>query len=161
MRVLTLALIAVVIFDGHASLAQSAGNAASPHVLVYKAKAKYKNLVPVQLSPDKKTIVSYPAPTDVNAASSGFPYPGALHGGYWLDRIGVGPNTAYLNLTFKEYSKLTRLPSADELYMLIVDKAPITEICDCGIRSSKNSSVSYLNGLIDKKQLKKKCKQVK
>ncbi|MCD6012932.1 MAG: hypothetical protein K0Q79_2794 [Flavipsychrobacter sp.] len=158
MRALAFVLIVALLSEVPKTLAQSS---ALPRVLVYKTKAKYRNLVPVQLSPDKKAIVSYPATTDVVSTGSGFPLPVALHEGYWLDRVGISRNTAYLKLTYKEYSKLVTQPTAEELYKMIIDKAPITEVCDCGLRSGKNTSVTYLNGLIDKKQLTKKCKRLK
>lgn len=160
MRLLIWAVIASGFFCHNSSLAQMAGSSTLPHVLVYKAKAKYRDLVPVQLSSDRKSIVSYPAPSDVTTGS-GFLLPVALHNGYWLDKIGVGPNTAYLKYNYKEYSRLKMMPPVEELYKMIVDKAPITEICDCGVRNAKNTSVKYLNSLIDKKLLKKNCKTFK
>ena len=140
--------------------AKTNGDKATAHIIVYKTKAKYKNLVPVQLSTDRKTVVSFPARTDVQPTGSGFPLPIALHVGYWMDRIGVGPNTAYIKLTYTQYRDLKNDLSAAELNKLIIDRSPITEICDCGVKNTKNS-VSRLNALIDKKQLKKKCRKVK
>ena len=119
---------------------------AMPHVVVYKAKSKYRNLVPVQLSADKKTITSYPAPADVTTGS-GYPLPVALHKGYYLDKRGVNLSTAFISLTYAQYSKLK--------------EAPITELCDCGIKQAGKNSVKQLNELIDTQQIKKKCKTAK
>ena len=143
-----------------AANAQSKHSGAMPHVLVYKAKSKYRNLVPVQLSEDKKTITSYPAPADVTTGS-GYPLPVALHKGYYLDKRGVNLNTAFIQLTYAQYSRLKDAPSPGELYKMIIDKAPITEVCDCGVRQAGKYSVKQLNELIDKGQLRKKCKSVK
>jgi len=145
---------------GASSFAQTAGSRALPHVIVYKTKANYNNLVPVTLSKDKKTIVSYPAPSDVTNGS-GYATPVALHGGYLLDRRGVGGNTAFLKLTYEDYSKLKDLPSQADMYKMIVDKSPMKELCDCGVRAEGKNSEKQLNYMIDKKQLKKKCKQIK
>jgi hypothetical protein len=143
-----------------AANAQSTNSGAMPHVIVYKTKSKYRNLVPVQLSEDKKTIISYPAPGDVTTGS-GYPLPVALHKGYFLDKRGVNLSTAFLRLTYAQYSKLKEVPSPDELYQMIVDKEPIKELCDCGTRRNGAYSVRQLNELIDTGKLKKKCKSAK
>ncbi len=135
-------------------------NGAMPHVVVYKAKSKYRNLVPVQLSADKKTITSYPAPADVTTGN-GYALPVALHKGYFLDKRGVNLNTAFISLTYAQYSKLKDVPAPEELYKMIVDKAPIRELCDCGIKQDGKNTVKQLNDLIDTQQLKKKCKTAK
>lgn len=158
MRTTSFALVAFLIFC--AKVATSQVSSALPHVVVYKAQPKYRNLVPVELSSDKKTVESYPGPGDVKIGS-GFPRPVSLHGGYWLDKIGVGLHTAYIRLSYEQYSKLTVAPTAEELYKMIVVKSPMTELYDCGVRDGYNNSVKRLNGLIDKKQLKKKCKRIK
>jgi hypothetical protein len=137
--------------------AQQPTSSALPHVLVYKAKPQYRNLVPVQLSADKKSVVSYPDPADIKTGS-GYPIPVLLHKGYWLDKRGIGLNTAFLRLTYEEYSKLKSSPTAEALYNMIVDKYPISELCDCGKRVQGKYTVKQLNELIDKKLLKKKCK---
>jgi hypothetical protein len=158
MMKLGIALAAVVVCNTQMASAQTKKAAALPHVLVYKTKANYRNLVPVELSADKNEVVSYPAPTDIKTGS-GFPLPVSLHKGYLLDKRGVGTNSAFLKLTYQEYSRLKTVPSPDELLKLVVDKDPITELCDCGTRGKYTTA--QLNELIDKKQLKKKCKVIK
>ncbi len=155
-----IAVLAAACLLPAAANAQSTHSSAMPHVLVYKARSKYRNLVPVQLSEDKKTITSYPAPADVTTGS-GYPLPVALHKGYYLDKRGVNLNTAFIQLTYAQYSRLKDAPSPGELYKMIIDKAPITEVCDCGVRQAGKYSVKQLNELIDKGQLRKKCKSVK
>ena len=158
MRIQSFAIVALLLFCSKVATAQLSG--VLPHVVVYKAKAKYRKLVPVQLSPDKKSIVSYPGPGDVKTGS-GFPLPVSLRGSYWLDKIGVDTNTAYIKFTYRRYSKLKEVPASEELYKMIVVKSPMTELYDCGVRNDDNNSVKRLNALIDKKQLKKKCRQIK
>lgn len=142
--------------------AQSKGSDALPHVIVYKAKSAYRNLVPVMLSKDRSAVESYPDPSDINTGSapSGL-LPVSLHKGYYLDKKGVGANTAFIKLSYQEYGKLKTAPSATELYKMIVDKNPIRELCDCGVRNEKINSSRQINEWIDKGLLKKKCKVIK
>ena len=156
---LGIAFIAILCCSGYAASAQVSGPAAMPHVLVYKAKKQYRHLVQVQLSDDKKKVVSYPDPSDIKTGSSATAgLPVSLHKGYWLDKRGIGLNTAFIDLTYEQFAKLKTPPSPDALYNMIVDKDPITELCDCGTRQKGKYSVKQLNELIDKKLLKKECK---
>jgi hypothetical protein len=134
------------------------GNNALPHVLVYKAKGHHSNLVPVQLSDDRKTVVSFPDPSDIQTGSSAHAeLPVSLHNGYWLDKRGIGLNTAFINMTYAEYAQLKSAPEPDVLFKMIAGENPVTELCDCGVRVKKYS-VKQLNQLIDKKRLRKECK---
>ena len=153
------AAIAVMTIAGSLNtvLAQSS---ASPHVLVYKTKANYRKLVPVMLSEDKKTVVSYPDPADVKTGG-GYPLPVLLHKGYLLDKRGVGKNTAFIKLSYEEYGKLKAVPSPGELYGMMVKKNPLTELWDCGTRDEAKNDAKHINQLIDKKLLKKKCTAIK
>jgi hypothetical protein len=152
------ALIAIFLYNANSASAQE--SKAAPHQLVYKAGGKYKNLVAVELSDDKKRVVSYPAPSDIKTGSSASAeLPVSLHGGYWLDRSGVSASTVYVSYTRSEYSKLKKAPSPEQLYKKVVDKDAVKELCDCGNRNTY--SVKQLNTLIDKKQLRTKCKVIK
>jgi hypothetical protein len=133
---------------------------ALPHVHVYKTKKDYSALVPVQLSADKSKIVSYPSPQDVRASMS-HSKPVRLHKGYWLDRMGVNLNTAYVKITLAAYAKMATAPSVDEMYQMIVDKKPMKTVCDCGVRNAKNTDPAALNKLIDANELQHQCKAVK
>jgi len=155
MRKLPLAVVSVFLFN--TASAQLSGVRVLPHVIVYKTRANYNDLVPVTLSKDKKTISSYPGPDDIKTGS-GYSLPVLLHKGYLLDRRGVGINTAFVKLTYVQYGNLQAVPSTADLYNMIADKDPMTELYDCGVRSEGKNSVAQLNDLIDKKQLKKKCK---
>jgi len=111
------------------------------------------------LSENKTKIISYPGPGDV-VTGSGYPLPVILHKGYLLNG-GVGENTAFLKYTYEQYSKLRELPPLDQLYKMIIDRDPITTLCDCGTRQDGVNSEKQLNEWIDKNRLKKKCKVIK
>ena len=130
-----------------------------PAAIIYKTRADYSQLVPVILSDDKSKIVAYPAPGDVQA-ENGFLLPVKLKKGYLLDNIGVGKNTAFIKLTYGQYAALSTPPTATELYGMIVDKAPFTELCDCGKRADYKDAPAELNKLIKKRKLKKKCRGI-
>jgi len=106
----------------------------SPQAIVYKTKADYSQYVSVILSDDKSRIVSYPAPQDVFTAGK-LALPTELPHGFWLDNRGIGPNSCFVKITYEEYSKMAQAPSPDELYNLIIDKDPFTEMYDLGARS--------------------------
>lgn len=131
-----------------------------PQLLVYKTKADYNNLVPVILSDDKTTIVSYPHPKDI-IVGSGYPLPTLLNNGYLLDNRGIGKNVAFLKMTYEDYSKLKDTPTLKELYSLIIDKDPLTELCNCGVKTASDNSVIHLNKLIDNNKLRTTCKTIK
>lgn len=131
-----------------------------PQALVYKTKANYNNLVPVLLSEDKLTIVSYPNPSDIKIGDS-YPFPTILNSGYLLDNRGIGLNAAFLKLTYEEYSKLKNPPSLKEMYELLIDKGPLTELCDCGNKKTFSDITRQINNIIDEKKLRTICKTLK
>ena len=159
MRIAIVALFAFLYCCGGA-VAQTSAVRALPHVLVYKTRKDYHDRVPVVLSDDGTKIVSYPAPSDVTAGN-GYLAPVPLHNGYWLDKRGISKHTAFLKWTLKEYSALQNVPSEEELMKMVLDKNPVTELCDCGTLSTQQNSVKQLNSRIDKKLLRKKCKVIK
>ena len=128
-----------------------------PAALVYKTKRSYNNLVPVMLSDDKKTIVSYPHPKDVTAQSA----PTELHSGYLLDNRGIGPNVAFLNMTYVQYAGLKNTPSTEYLFENILDNDPLVEMCNCGNKKAFDNTVEQLNQLIDNNALLTSCKPIK
>ncbi len=162
MRKMAVTLCAGLLVIAVTVSAQQQGVEALPHVIVYKAKPAYRNLVPVVLSKDRSAVESYPGPSDINTGStpSGL-LPVSLHKGYYLDKKGISTNTAFIKLTYNEYAQLKTPPSADELYKMIVDKNPIRELCDCGLSNEKNSSTRRLNEWIDKGLLRRKCKVIR
>ena len=112
------------------------------------------------LSDDRTRIVGYPGQTDLRIDGE-LPYPVALKKGYYLDNRGIQQNTAFLKLTYQEYEKLQSLPSTAELYALIIDKEPFTELCDCGSRKAFVDIGAQLNQLIESGRLRTVCRVIK
>ncbi|MBP6333879.1 MAG: hypothetical protein KA444_00300 [Bacteroidia bacterium] len=131
-----------------------------PPLLVYKTKDNYDNLVSVILTDDKSEIVSYPHPQDIRTGSS-HPLPVLLSNGYLLDTRGIGKNVAFLKLTYEQYAKLEIAPPLKDLYSLILDKDPLVELCNCGIKIDLNTQVNKLNKLIEGGKLRTTCKPIK
>lgn len=125
----------------------------APVAIIYKTKADYSKNVPVTLSEDKSKIVSYPAPQDVYFRGV-LAYPTQLARGFLLDNRGITVNSAFLKLTYEEYSKLGQVPSTDDLYKLIIDKDPITEMINLGTRRRFTNETEEINRLIEKHKLK-------
>ena len=132
----------------------------SPDLIVYRTKSNYNNLIPVTLSEDKSHIVSYPHPSDV-IGDGNYTLPIQLNGGYLIDYRGINRNTAFLNITYKDYANLNRVPSTIDLYKIIIDKNPFLELCNCGNRYLFTNIEDELNQLILNDSLFIKCKSLK
>lgn len=78
-----------------------------------------------------------------------------------LDNREIGENVAFLNMTYEEYAKLKEVPTLKELYGLIIDKDPLIELCNCGVKTVFTDQVKQLNELIDNKKLRTICKIIK
>lgn len=123
---------------------------ALPHVIIYKTKKDYSKQVPVLMNKDKNDIVSYPAPSDLkNGGAYSIPTP--LYDGYLLDNRGIGPDVAFLDLTYEQYSEFKDAPAKEYLISKIIDRNPLTEMWDCGQRAETNPDINKLNGLIKNK----------
>jgi hypothetical protein len=131
-----------------------------PPTMVYKTRADYSSYVPVLLSDDKSRIISYPAPSDLFVGGK-YTVPTPLKEGYLLDNRGINQNVAYLKLSYREYSNFKEVPSTDALYKMIIDKDPLTELCDCGNRHAIKNPEKALNKLIRKGKLRKDCRVIK
>lgn len=131
----------------------------SEPAIIYTTKANYGNNVVVTLNADKSEIVAYPAPKDVYYKGK-LAKPTALQDGFWLDNRGIGPNSAFLNITYEEYSKLTQAPSLADLTKMIADKDPFVSIYNLGNRDRFQNEVKEINTLIARGALKK-FKQIK
>jgi hypothetical protein len=131
-----------------------------PHAMVYRTKADYSKLVPVELSDDKTQITSYPAPTDITS-ENGFQTPTPLNNGYLLDNRGIGKNVAFLKITYEQYAKLPTAPTLKEMMTMIADKDPLTELIDCGTKTAFTDINAQLNQMIDSKKLRSICKVIK
>ena len=105
--------------------------ATGPRVIIYKTTENYFMHVPVVLSEDKKSLVSYPAPGDV-FYNGDLAYPVKLEDGFFLDRRGIRPESGFLSWTYYEYSRFEKTPSPSELLSKMLDNDPFTVIYDCG-----------------------------
>jgi hypothetical protein len=160
MKKLAIILFLVAACKGQNKVSFAPDFVTAPPTLVYKTKANYNNLVPILLSDDKKEIISYPHPSDLKVGST-FVLPTLLNNGYLLDNRGIGTNVAFLKLTYEEYSKLDNVPTLKELYDLIIDKDPLTELCNCGNNRAFADKTKQINNLIDTKKLRTTCKTIK
>jgi hypothetical protein len=130
------------------------------HVLVYKTTKDYRNNVPVILSADKSEIVSYPHPNDL-FLNGKLAVPDILKNDYLLDNRGINSNVAFLKYTYQEYSKLQVVPPLNLLYQNIIDKDPLTELWDCGLKTAFSDMEQQLNTLIQQGSYKSKFKKIK
>ena len=127
-------------------------------VVIYKTSGDYSKLVPVSLNADKTTLEHYPHPEDLKQ-SSNFRFPTPLENGYLLDNKGVGPNTAFLSITYEEYCSGTPEPST--LMGFVAYPEPFVELWKCRIPADQTDKISFLNNLIGKNELAKYCTRVK
>lgn len=104
--------------------------AALAPIIIYKTRRDYRELVPIQLSADGSTVVSYPSRYDLGEPGA-FSTPLLLDAGYLVDRRGVGPHTAFLKLTYDEYYALPNDPSITELLGWVIDREPFTFLAVC------------------------------
>ena len=123
-----------------------------PPTIIYKTKNDYTEFVPVTLSEDKTTIVSFPHPKDLfhNGELS---FPTELSEGYLLDNRGIDTNVAFLNMSYKDYSLMGSPPDPDSLITKILDDEPLLEFFNCGNKYIFKDVVKELNQLIENKQL--------
>lgn len=121
-----------------------------PKAIVYKADARYADLVPVTLNAAGNALTSFPAPSDLSDNSTPVP----LGDGWYLDRRGISPNSAFTSYTYDEYMKLTSVPSTQTLMSKIVEKHPFEAMYRLPI--SRNSAVN--DPALCKKFIKKKFK---
>lgn len=101
----------------------SAPVSALPKTVIYRTDGDYARYVPVTLNDDRNALVSFPAPGDVRGGN-----PVALADGFWLDRRGIGPNTAFTRWTYEEYAALPAAPSPAEIMANLIPDARVTEV---------------------------------
>lgn len=134
--------------------------APGPHVMVYRTKDNYRLKVPVQLNEERNSIVSYPHPSDLMSDGQ-LRLPTQLANGYLLDNKGIHANVAFLNMTYTAYAKLTQPPSVAILNNSILEREPLLELYDCGLRSAFLDVETQLNALIESNKLESACKKIK
>ncbi|MCM1319336.1 MAG: hypothetical protein NC217_03020 [Muribaculaceae bacterium] len=107
---------------------------AMPMAIVYQTDGdNAMDLVPITLSADGKTIVSYPAPSDLNEGQT----PIDLGDGWWLDRRGIGPNTVFTTYTYEDYEAMKQAPSIKDLMNHIDRNAHITRMIELPITAAE------------------------
>lgn len=77
-----------------------------------------------------------------------------LDDNYLLDNRGINENVAFLSITYEDYIKLTKAPTPDELMNMLMDKDPLLEMYDCGLKSSYSDIVNELNQKINDGSIK-------
>lgn len=95
-----------------------------PNAIAYRTSIDVIDNVPVNLDSDRKSVASYPAPTDLASSST----PLKLANGWLLDRRGVGPTTAFTRWTYSEYRAMPTSPSCSDILENLVEGAYVTEI---------------------------------
>ncbi|MDE6271057.1 MAG: hypothetical protein K2M12_09430 [Muribaculaceae bacterium] len=94
-----------------------------PKALVYRTNVPCPDKVVISLNTNRTAVQSFPAPTDVSAASAPLP----LGHGWWLDRRGMGPNPAFIDMTYEQYAALKQAPSPAELLKMVLPDVHVTE----------------------------------
>lgn len=135
-------------------------NAPGPKAIVYKTIKNYDKYVAIILSEDGKEVLSYPHPKDVVSNGNIIALPTPLNQGYLLDNRGIGPQVAFLKISYKDYGKRMDVFSLEEMQTMMLEKSPLLEMYDCGNRDSIKNLTQTLNSLIEKKQLDKVCKKL-
>lgn len=123
------------------------GIADLPPLVIYRTRADYRNLVPVILNDEKTEILSFPGPADVYFQGE-LAIPVELSEGYLLDLNGIGPRVAFLNITYEDYAALDTVITARELFSMIMDDDPLTEMYVCGSRFGKEQDISEAERII-------------
>lgn len=118
-----------------------------PPCIIYKTKGDYSGFVPVLLSDDRSRIVMYPDVIDIQKQGDGV-FPTPLEDGFYLDNRGIGPNVAFLDITYKQFMAFPSTPSAGDLFDRILDADPLVVMYQCGTRSEMETMVEKLNGVI-------------
>lgn len=149
-------LFAVFLYTVFMQVVACAQTTSPQHQMVYKTRQNYSRYVAVELSPDKKTVTSYPKPADEALLKA----PVALKDGYWTANNTLTVNTAFLAITKDDYRQLKHAaPTAADLIFLIKDKTPFTELWDCGVAGAL--SQAQLTALIEQNKLSTKCRKLK
>lgn len=160
MRIAIVVLLALCACKGQKKVLFQPAFVPGPQTIVYKTKADYSKLVPVLLSDDKSQIISYPHPKDIKLGET-LALPTALSKGYLLDNRGIGPNVAFLKITYEEYAKREEAPSLAEMEAMIIDKDPLLELCNCGNSKVFTDKVNQLNDVIEAGKLGTTCRVIK
>ncbi len=136
---------------------QKTAQLSRPDFVIYRTKGNYDELVALQLNEEKNKIVSYPAVRDIQNAKM----PEKLAEGFLLDRRGINKNTAFLDYTYQEYSRLSKTPPTDSLFVHIKDADPFEVMFICPQDKAPNDDLlHFFNEAIINKQTKELFIQV-
>lgn len=119
-----------------------------PKAIIYKTRKDYSQMVPIILSDDKKSIVSYPDMKDLRIDGK-FMLPTPLKNGFLLDNRGINANVAFISLTYDQYANLVKTPNSEELMKLIIDKKPLKKMYIGGLKSKYKNMEDELNAIIE------------
>lgn len=125
----------------------------SPPAIVYKTGKDYYDHVPITLSEDKQSVVSYPAQTDIRRGND-FTLPTRLADGYLLDNRGISINSAFLRFTYEDYYNMDNIPTAERLMNYIIDDDPFIEFYILGRKGEYKDIEKSLNEIIQQGKLK-------
>jgi hypothetical protein len=128
----------------------------NPTLVIYKTKLNRDNNVPIRVMEDRKTIITYPAPTDV-FTNGKLAYPTKLADGYLLDNRGVSISSVFLSYDYETYSKLRDIPKESVLLNAVVDFEPFLEMYNCGYRYDYKNEVQQANDIIRNRFKNCKC----
>lgn len=92
--------------------------------MVYRTNVPCPDRVAISLNSARDAVQSFPAPADVSSESA----PLALADGWWLDRRGLGPNPAFIDMSYEQYSRLKEPPSTARLMRMILPDVSVTEV---------------------------------
>ena len=126
----------------------------NPPVIIYKTKKDYFYNVPVGLSVDKKSVISYPDKVDIYHGGI-LATPTLLANGYLLDNRGIDKNSAFTKYSYEKYSKLSSTPTAETMFSQIIDFEPFLEMYSCNCQRD----TAKLNRMI-REGLEGKCKKI-
>ncbi|MDE6346550.1 MAG: hypothetical protein K2L55_07775 [Muribaculaceae bacterium] len=96
-----------------------------PRAVIYRTNGDYDDRVTVTLDASGTSLLSYPAPTDVTAASA----PLVVADNWLLDRRGgISMNTAFLDWTYAQYASMKRTPTPAEIMSHIIPDARVIAV---------------------------------
>lgn len=95
-----------------------------PDAQIYRMNGDWSQYVPVGVNADRSALTSFPAPSDITPEQA----PVKLADGWWLDRRGIGPNTAFTSYTYTQYAALPATPRPSQLLHSLMPGAEVTEI---------------------------------
>ncbi len=96
---------------------------AAPKAVIYRMNGDFSTYVPVQTDASRSHLISFPAPTDITEHTE----PVSLPKGWWLDRQGVGLNTAFISITRDKYASMDNAPEPGHIMESILPAAFVTE----------------------------------